>query len=113
MPTRNVKGCFFADTIVAYNASAIKEEDKLSILAEAHNTISNAIICGVVVSRFILVEHNLLALLPGGDKVYGRGASHDLRRSKINVINVIIIHMLIISPHCQTQSHVDDPIPPS
>ncbi len=42
MPTRNVKGCFFADMIVAYNASAIKVEDKLSILAEFHNTIANA-----------------------------------------------------------------------
>jgi hypothetical protein len=60
------------------------------------------------------VEHNLLALLPGGDKVFGGGASHDLRRSIIHVvINVIIIHMLIVSPHCQTHSRVDDPIPPS
>lgn len=42
MPTRNVKGCFFADMIVAYDASAIKVEDKSSILEEVHNTIANA-----------------------------------------------------------------------
>ena len=70
-------------------------------------------ICDVVVSRFTLVEHNLLALLPGGDKVFGGGASHDPRRSKIHVINVVIIHMLNISPHCHTYSCVDDSIPPS
>jgi hypothetical protein len=66
-----------------------------------------------MVSRFILVEHNPLALLPGADKVFGGGENRDLRRSKIHVINVVIIHMLIVSPHCQTYSRVDDHIPPS
>jgi hypothetical protein len=86
LPTANVKCSFFADMIVAYDASSVTSEDKSSILAEVHGIIVDAKKMrsdGVMVdfSGTHFQSDDPMPLLPDGDDVFGGRENHLLVRT--------------------------------